>query len=224
MAIRAVIEKHVVPEGELREKLTNFLGMRVVRVPGILETIDRFTEDVLKSVARYMTESKTSWESTVAQVKAGGNDIGETSWEQMRDFVRSDDCKLLMRQNWRMSNLVKMLPLAASLMRARKWSVMRAPGDGGGSICSDRPLTICWKGDQGIGPLPPALGMPNTCVMFPVKQVPRTVGLVRGGSSDMRFRRIRCGGLQPLDHLVRTALRLQRTAQLRRNPQRRDDS
>lgn len=167
-AMRAVIETESVPQGELREKLTSFLGIMAVRVPGILETIDKFAAGVVKPLAWHMTASKQAWESTVKRLKADGEDISDTPWEQMRDFARSDDCDVSMSQNFKMSMLVKMLVPAASLMAARKWMVLRAPADGPGFICSDRPLTITWNGDQGVGCLPPAIGMRNTIVMFPV--------------------------------------------------------
>lgn len=169
-AIRYIIENESIPEGVLREQLTNFLGIMAVRVPGILETIDKFTEDVVKSLAWHMTASEQIWGNTVKRYKAEGLEISDASWEQMRDFVRGDDIEISMSQNFKMSMLVEMLSPAAKLMAARKWAILRTPPGGPGFICSDRPLTISWYGDHGMTCLHPAFGMPNTSVMFPVNK------------------------------------------------------
>ena len=167
-AIRAVIENGSIPEGALREKLTNFLGIMAVRVPGILETIDKFTADVMKSLMWQMTASKQAWERTAKRPKSDGKNVSDPPWERMRDFARSGDYEVSMSQNFRMSMLVEMLAPAASMMAARRWTVLRAPAGGPGFICSDRPLTISWTGDRDVGCLPPGFGMPNTIATFPV--------------------------------------------------------
>ena len=82
-----------------------------------------------------------------------------------------------MSQNFKMSMLVGLLDPAAFLMAARKWTVVRAPHDGPGFICSDCPISLCWNDPEDKGPLAPAFGMPDTSVMFPVNRSLALLGL-----------------------------------------------
>src|SRR5262249_50406052 len=93
-AIRFITEKRRIPDGDLYGDLMAFLALSSARVPGSIRALTEPFEKVSKDALMMMTASKERWDAQVAQMKADGHDVGAASWEEMRDFVRSDQCQI----------------------------------------------------------------------------------------------------------------------------------
>jgi len=126
-ALRAVKVEKRIPRGELLTKLMGFLGLMAVRGPSVLDAIEKPLAQIFKSMLCRATDSQDSWNEVVEDLKKNGQDISDVSWEEMRRFVRSDDCTITMGQNWKMSSLLEMIPIATHLLAKRIWSVVDVP-------------------------------------------------------------------------------------------------
>lgn len=169
-AIRFIIDNETVPEGDLSRKLAEFLAIMTIRVPGILDKINEFVGEVCRSLMYLETASQERWGSLVAELKQEGKLMDNSTWEEMRDFVRSNDYDISMSQNFKMTCLLNMLEPAVFLMTKRKWTLLRSPEAGPEFISSDRPLSVHWTDSTGKGPFPPGLGVPGTSVFFPLNK------------------------------------------------------
>lgn len=169
-ALRHVIEHLDVPDGEMFEDLMDFLAIMTVRGPGVIDSIQKPFVQVMKSIMWQMTASKERWEQQSERLRAEGEECDDITWEQMREFVCSDNYEIAMSQNFKMSSLLAMLELAVPLLSARKWSVVSTPEVGPHFICSDRPVAVCWFHPDQMGQYPPGLGLKRTSVAFPVNK------------------------------------------------------
>lgn len=176
-AIRLLVEKRQIPDGELYAKLISFMGLMTVRVPGSIEAVTKPFEGVYKSLLIQATASKERWEAIVADLKTKGQDVSDVPWEEMRDWARGDDYDIVMPQNFRMSSVLDMLKIIRPLLAARKWTLVSVPKDGPCFICSDRPLTLNWIGDRGQGFFGPGFGLAGTMATFPVSKAQALVGV-----------------------------------------------
>lgn len=177
-ALRFIIERQAVPDGDLYRKFMAFLAVMTVRGPAVLDAIEKPFAHAMKSILYQATGSREMFDRMMEKLKAEGKDVSGVTYESMRDFVRSDACVVTMGQNFRMSSLLKMLTTAEPLLAARKWTVVAAADGAPDFICSDRPVTLSWNKAELLHPLySPGLGLKDTTVMFPVARRLALLGL-----------------------------------------------
>jgi hypothetical protein len=177
-AIRHLIERRAVPEGDLYGKFVNFLAVMTVRGPAVLDAIEKPFAHAMKSILYQVTGSREMFDRMMEKLKAEGKDVSGVTYESMRAFVRSDDCVVTMGQNFRMSSLLEMLKTVGPLLAARKWTVVAAADGVPDFICSDRPVTLSWNRAELLHPFySPGLGLKDTTVMFPVSRRLALMGL-----------------------------------------------
>lgn len=169
-ALRSIAEHRDMPEDQLYEKLIAFLAVMTIRGPGVIDMIEKPLTQIFKSMLWYATDSKEAYERFMAE---GGpkerSQVEEMTYDQARDFLRSNKYTVSMGQNFKLSMLFTMLEPVGQLLAARRWSVVVAEDGAPDFICSDRPSTLCWTRST-PGPYSPALGMQNTTAMFPLSR------------------------------------------------------
>lgn len=176
-ALRFIIEHRSMPDGELYRKFIAFLAVMTIRGPGVIDMIEKPFAQIIKSMLWYATSSKEAFEKFIADGNPEGKaQIEGMTFEEARDFIRSDKYTVSMGQNFKLSLLFTMLEPAELLLAARNWSVVTAADDAPEFICSDRPSTLCWTTPV-PGPIGLALGMQNTTAMFPLSRRLALLGL-----------------------------------------------
>lgn len=169
-ALRFIADHRSVPEGELYGKFIAFLAVMTIRGPGVVDIIEKPFARIIKSMLWYATDSKEAYEKFMADGDPDGKaQVQGMTYEQARDFLRSDKYTVSMGQNFKLRLLFTILEPAEPLLAARNWSVVAADDGAPDFICSDRPSTLCWTTPM-PGPFGPALGMANTTAMFPLSR------------------------------------------------------
>ena len=64
-AIRFVVDRERVPDGKLLDKLIDFLAIMSIRVPAVIDAIEKPLAQVSKSILWQVTASKDRWEALV---------------------------------------------------------------------------------------------------------------------------------------------------------------
>lgn len=191
-ALRFIIDERAIPTGDLYAKLIQFLAIMSVRGPAVMDAFEKPVSQVLKTVLWYATSSKEAWDAFMKRGTKEGEQFKDVSYEQARDFVRSDQYTISMGQNFKMEMLVNMLRPAEPLIAARKWSVVLGADNAPDFICSDRPLTLCWTVPT-PGPYGPALGLKGTTAMFPVTRRVALIGLFESIDVPRELNRLAVG-------------------------------
>jgi len=73
-------------------------------------------------------------------MREAGDPVPNVSYEEVREFVLSDDYTITLDQNSRLAPLVQATPAMAEVLARRTWSLVESELD---FITSDRPVTVC---------------------------------------------------------------------------------
>lgn len=177
-SITATLRDNCVPGGELRNKLVGFLAAMAMRVPGVLSRWDEANEQVMKSALWYLTATPQAWQAQVEAMRKEGVEVPEVSYEDIREFVLSEDYSIRLDQNTRLSTILHPLPELARELSRRHWTLVVAEPDAPDFICSDRPLTLCWNDSAPRPGRPPlGLGLRMTTAMFPLSRRAALLGM-----------------------------------------------
>lgn len=177
-SISATLRDNRVPDGELRNKLVGFLSVMAMRVPGVLSRWDEANEQVMKTVAWYLTATPQAWQAHVEAMRREGVEVTEDSYEAIREFVLSEDYTVRMDQNTRLSTILHPLPELARELSRRHWTLVVGEPDAPDFICSDRPLTLCWNDSPPkLGRPPLGLALRMTTAMFPLSRRAALLGM-----------------------------------------------
>jgi hypothetical protein len=162
--IKEIIRTGKIPQGKDYEHFIGFIATQYMRVPNKLAAIDSFYEKIMRNIGWHLTESKENWEAN-----AGKWDDSH-SWEEMRSFARGDDYSVQMDQTSRMGLIVRPMITAYMLLENRNWSFVEVPEGCHGFLSSDNPVVVQWCDNKEAGPMGPAIGMPDTMVLFPLNR------------------------------------------------------
>lgn len=135
----------VLPVGEDRKWLIVFMAIHVLRVPGHTDIIEEGTHEVLSKVAWYLAEDP-----------------------EQRRLIEDDAFRFEFDQNTRLDLMLKPVPMIASALSRRSWSVLVAASGAPDFATSDHPVTSAyeqrWKGRVPLA----QVGMGGTEVTFPI--------------------------------------------------------
>jgi hypothetical protein len=178
-AINATLRDGRVPEGELRQRLVEFIALQFVRVPGTLQAFDDFADQLTKKVAWYLTATPEAWAAHLQRMKDAGDPVPDVPYERMREFARSEEeYRASWRQNTRLGLLLHTLPALADVVAIRKWSLVVAPNGCPDFVCSDRPLVLGWIEPPGARGMAPGLALTNTLAQIPLSRRAALLGML----------------------------------------------
>lgn len=179
-AIRATLQQGQVPEGPLRKRLMEFLAVQAVRVPGTLQGLDDFSDRLMKKVAWYLTATPETWAAHWRRMKEAGDPVPDVPYDQLREFVLSENYDVSWDQNTRLGMILHPLPLLAAALSERKWTLVVAGEECPDFVCSDRPLTVCWNEPPAARWMPPGLGLLGTTAQLPLSRRAALLGMYEG--------------------------------------------
>lgn len=176
-AIQATLREGRVPDGKMRKRLMEFLAVQAVRVPGALRGLDDMADQMMKRVAWYLTGTPETWAAHVQRMKEAGDPVPDVPYEQIREFVLSEEYDVSWDQNTRLGMILRPLPALAAVLAERKWTLVVAPEECPDFVCSDRPLTVCWNEPPAARWMPPGLGVGNTTSQIPLGRRAALLGM-----------------------------------------------
>ena len=176
-AIQATLREGRVPEGTLRKRLMEFLAVQAVRVPGTLHRIDDMADGIMKRVAWYLTATPETWAAHVQRMREAGDPVPDVPYEELREFVLSEEYDVTWDQNTRLGMILHPLPALAAVLAERKWTLVVAPDGCPDFVCSDRPLTVRWNEPLAARWMPPGLGLRNTTAQIPLGRRAALLGM-----------------------------------------------
>jgi hypothetical protein len=179
-AITATLREGRIPEGELRDRLMDFLAVQAVRVPAYLRGLDKMADGIMKKIAWYLTATPETWSAHVQRMKEAGCRVPDVPYDQMREFVLSEEYDVSWDQNTRLGMILEPLPALAAVLAERRWTLAVAPEGCPDFVCSDRPLTVCWNDPAAARWMPLGLGMANTTAQIPLSRRAALLGMFEG--------------------------------------------
>lgn len=168
-SIRRVVEAGEFT-GEDRIVVLNLVALLIIRNPRMRENWADFMDRLWRMTGKTMVSKKSIWESTVARMKADGHEIKEgVSYEQMRDFIQSDEYDIVTDRHMHIRLEIEHLDTILPLLVRRKWRLGIVPEDQPELITSDHPVSLI-STIRRPGGLAGALGygLKNTAVVFPL--------------------------------------------------------
>lgn len=169
LALNHVRQHRSIPEGELFQRLLEFMALASVRVPAAIEAFDRPLTQVLNHELWHATRSEEAYKRFLQERRSDAKSKPSRSYEEARRLADSGGCYEPIPQNVKMDVLRLQLEPAVFLLGERNWSVVAPEENAPDFICSDRPFTLCWNIPK-VGPYPPAMGVGDTTAMFPVSR------------------------------------------------------
>ena len=142
----ATLEARGLPERfELRALLMGFMAVQAIRVPAVIDGWDKLQDQLMKRVSRDLVASPEVWAAHVERMREAGDPVLPVSYEQMRDYVVTEEYTVTLDQNSRLVPLIKATPAIAQALSERTWTLVEAEDEAPSLLASDRPMAVCWN-------------------------------------------------------------------------------
>jgi len=174
------IEEQRTFEGENRNLVLNLIASMAVRNPGMRENVRGFHEQIAERIMNLALATEERWNGQVEQMRAAGYDVGDASYESIKQFHESKRYTFSVAREWHIALEFKGIEAILPCLGARGWLLLLRNSDAGPLITSDRPVVLFWNDRESIPPFlrhSPGYGMKDTTVYFPLSQDCAIVGL-----------------------------------------------
>jgi hypothetical protein len=172
-------------------KLLHFVASMAMRVPHAIYTLNLPFEITGKMLLRQIVQNRKVWDNIITQAKAKGQQIEDVSYEQMKEFIESDSCKITTSQNGKIHSILLSIVIILPLLLHRTWSLLISKEKDANFICSDRPVSLEWT-TQMSDFYRPGFGMTNTQIMVALNKDVALIGnfggkpqLAQGSQKDV---------------------------------------
>jgi hypothetical protein len=184
--VKTIIDKRTLPEGEDFIILINLVALMAARVPRFRSIFSEPLEKIHKFMLKMVVATPERWKATIERMKRDGrmSEDEETSYENMKRFVESDNYEIVIDQNWHLKTLIDSVDIIIPLLLERKWSLIIVEDEANEFICSDSPVALSWT-----KPMPafsgPGFGMENTELTMPLNKHIALVARFEGEPQDL---------------------------------------
>lgn len=172
-AIDHILKTEKLPAVEPMEFLLSFIGLLAVRTPAYRKKIGGFNEDVAKMVMDVACADEQRFEITKNRLIAEGRDVGDISYEDMREFIDGDKYTVETHQNEHLTTMLTSASTITDCLLPRKWTVVLAKGE---FICSDNPVGLNWSKPPEGAWQSPGFGLEGTEVTIPLSKGVALIG------------------------------------------------
>ena len=145
----------------------NFVALMAIRVPHVRNTLDDFTDRLMKSVMWYWFNDPRAKAGLAANFRERGEELTDEVYQGMKELYDSGTLTVTMDQNTTLGMTFDMAKTLLPLLAERKWALHIAADDAPDFVTSDLPVILSWT-DGAAGPDPPAFGTMNTMLTFPL--------------------------------------------------------
>ena len=175
------IEKRSLPEGQIFDLFLNMVALMALRVPAFLTFSNRIGTTLVRQLGHTLIATPEAWKATTDRMRAKGIELPEISYEEMKQFVESDDYSIDvdLGQNWLAQMLIDSSRPMLSHLSRRRWYLTVVAPDAPDIICSDNPVSLSrtpmFPSGENVG-----FAMPGTLLLFPVNRRMVLVGSFEG--------------------------------------------
>lgn len=129
-------------------------------------------EQEIRKVLAQAVADRQHWESQRNKIiRAGVDGAAALTFEEVRKLVERGDYKISLPATEYVQREHESLATVYRLLHERRWIVATAAAGSGGFATSDHPVTLFWDDrDMDGGLYPPAIGLRNTSVFFPLSK------------------------------------------------------
>ncbi|AQT67250.1 hypothetical protein STSP2_00393 [Anaerohalosphaera lusitana] len=177
-AIRDLKEDHVITNKARLDCILNLIALFHVRHPLVRRNIAKTQANLAKMTMQLICASKERYEETLRRMQMDGIEIGDVSFEQMKDFLERDEYDIETARESHIEMELKAIGPVLEMLGARNWTLLIASDTASQFITSDLPVTVSWNDPENIPPFVrqrPGLGYAETEVFFPIT---RTLALL----------------------------------------------
>jgi len=169
--VREVIETRTLPEGGKFSILLEFVATLASRVPAMF----RIKSDWMTSICRLMIETALGnpdyFIHFLESKKEKEEDITKFPHpNKLLDKLAKGDIQLEANKERLLYLMIRDMENIYDLLTYRRWSLLIAESNLKGFICSDRPVSLCWKDSISSQQYPPGFGMRNTELTVPTSR------------------------------------------------------
>ena len=164
-AVRDTLTRKTFPEIENLIRILNLICLIAVRNPYMRKSFNRAKEKVRQQIVRILVSDKRIWDSHIQANKLGNEYKDISYFLEWKRIAEEDRIQFL---NSPQENLVAEINAFDELLPEflkRKWSLFVIPEGSLELICSDHPVTLCWKNQI---QKPVGYSLKETEVFFPL--------------------------------------------------------
>lgn len=166
--------------GENRTLVLNLIASMAIRNPAMRDNMRGFRVQIAERIMDLALASEERWNRQVEQMKAAGYDVGDVSYESIKEFHESKRYVIEVAREFHIDMEFKVIEAVLPYLSARGWKLLIRDTGAGAFITSDRPVVLFWNNPESIPPLhrhSPGYGMKDTTVYLPLSQDCALVGL-----------------------------------------------
>ncbi len=179
-ALKEVVERNALPQGDSLSDLLAFVAFLAVRVPRIRSEVADFVDRMSKAKLRATfatAEGRERFHATITQhclslPESERRKIelilrNDPDLKNLGDYANSDQYDVSYDQTWSVQTMLQMAITLLPVLGQRQWTLWPVAPDTPNLICSDSPVCLTWT--QQFGDLyPPGFGLSNTLVTVPL--------------------------------------------------------
>ena len=186
--LRTITKAEKLPDDELFADLMTFVAFMAVRVLRVRNHISDFIDRVMKSQIQLTLATSEGRARFRKDLEEAGRTLTDEEFDGLIRFAQQGEYDVNFEQTWHVQELVRMACVLAPLLSLRKWCLWVAEDSAPDLICSDSPVAPTWVVPM-PGPLPPALGTPNTVVSIPLNRRIALVSMIEEQLPERRLDR-----------------------------------
>jgi len=159
--------------------IMNLIALMAIRHPAMRNNINDFHSQIVKKIMAITVSSKEHYEATLQKMKQKGVDIGESSYEKMKEFFESDKYDITVPNETYIDLEMKGIDAILPFLFNRKWIILIASDETWPFVTCDRPVSLIWQNPEKLPPImrySPGFGMKETEVVFPISQNIAVIG------------------------------------------------
>jgi hypothetical protein len=166
-ALRRIEQADSFADQDDRALVLNLIALLAGRNPRQRSSISDFMGQISEKIMRMTLQYEERWRSAM---QSAGLDTGETTYEQMKDFVDNKRYTMKLNQNFVIGlEQETMVDTILHSLADRNWHLARS--ERGYFITSDHPVCLVNTKDRGTGVFSgPGFGLRETAVIFPLNK------------------------------------------------------
>lgn len=188
--LRTVNETLVLPEGDGRRALLEYVALLSVNNPARRGAMNDAQERVLYSMAQMMIANPDTFEAVQARYRRDGVPLlGDVSYDELRAIVDRGSFEYTMPTVAHLRGMGNLVDHLVALLVERTWSLLIAPHGAPEFICGDRPVVLTWTSErrrelelaaEGQPIFPPGFASPDTELIVPLGRCVALLGVFGG--------------------------------------------
>ncbi|MDB5100890.1 MAG: hypothetical protein JWM80_5311 [Cyanobacteria bacterium RYN_339] len=202
-ALKGVLGEKQIGDFERRVVLVNFIALMALRVPSQRNILADFKKRTSVMLMQTMVSTPEVWERVKARAHADGVNVGDVSYERMRDFAMDTSRYTIeLSREALIQTIFGPLDKIIPLLLERRWSIAIAAAGAGAFVCCDTPVARHWTIDD-HPPFVPGFGLKHSHIVFPLDRRTALLGTWDGDEEVFEADRVQVATIN--SHILASA-------------------